>query len=42
MKAAGGEEEDPDTMEVSDTLPGAVWSLSCSSYSPGKSTGLRS
>ena len=39
MKAWGGKGEVPDTGEDSDTLPGAVWSLSCSSRSPGSSTG---
>ena len=35
----GDEGEGFDTMEVGDILLDAVWSLSCSSRSPGSSTG---
>ena len=42
MKASGGEGKRPDTREVGETLPRAVWSLFCSSSSPGQSTGPKS
>ena len=38
----GVEREGPDIKEVGDTLPCAGWRLSCSSRSPGSSTGPRS
>ena len=42
IQAGEGGNGGPDTREVRDILPGAGQSLSCSSKSPGSSTGPRS